>query len=354
MATPPLSRAESFHIRRVHCQISSRTSHRPHAARNGPRRCCVLWVQSRWQPSPCRAARWVASDRARLAIPTRRSGSRCSTAGISTAGRRRSPSTRSATTTPTPSASWTERSRRRYDGYGGNYDVQFGHLYYDRPYSYYLRLAGVSVRRRAVPRRAGLHDPQQRDHDPFAGPATMPRDQNFPISVEKQYLRRAGQRTAAHDRQHVLARHDGGLQREARHAPLHQLEVQDVTRATSGCSSRRSSSATPSSSTSSMATRSSPTRKPRYAAGVVTGHDPAQLKEGQLMSSGFIALQAEGHPVDFRNVRLLESRRVHGSEVRQLQALLRQVEPGCVPLARTSRGAARARTFSIVAFLSNP
>ena len=26
----------------------------------------------------------------------------------------------------------------RYDGYGGNYNNQFGHLYYDKPYSYYL------------------------------------------------------------------------------------------------------------------------------------------------------------------------------------------------------------------------
>src|SRR5438874_7464094 len=24
----------------------------------------------------------------------------------------------------------------RYDGYGGNYNAQFGHLYYDRPFSY--------------------------------------------------------------------------------------------------------------------------------------------------------------------------------------------------------------------------
>ena len=37
----------------------------------------------------------------------------------------------------------------------------------------------------------------------------------------------------------------------------------------------------------------------------VTGIDPAQLTEGKLLRSGFIALQAEGHPIDFRNVRLL-------------------------------------------------
>src|SRR4051794_13936864 len=26
----------------------------------------------------------------------------------------------------------------RYDGYGGNYNSQFGHLYYERPFSYYI------------------------------------------------------------------------------------------------------------------------------------------------------------------------------------------------------------------------
>jgi hypothetical protein len=45
---------------------------------------------------------------------------------------------------------------------------------------------------------------------------------------------------------------------------------------------------------------------PRQAGGVVTGFDPRQLVEGKLLSTGFIALQAEGHPVDFRNVRLLD------------------------------------------------
>jgi hypothetical protein len=45
--------------------------------------------------------------------------------------------------------------------------------------------------------------------------------------------------------------------------------------------------------------------KPVMAAGVVTGFDPAQLREGEPLARGFIALQAEGHPIDFRRVRLL-------------------------------------------------
>ena len=45
--------------------------------------------------------------------------------------------------------------------------------------------------------------------------------------------------------------------------------------------------------------------KPQHALGVVAGYDPAQLHDGKLVASGYVALQAEGHNVDFRNVRLL-------------------------------------------------
>lgn len=46
--------------------------------------------------------------------------------------------------------------------------------------------------------------------------------------------------------------------------------------------------------------------RPRLAAGVVTGFDPAQLQEGRPLTRGHLALQAEGQPVDFRDVRLLD------------------------------------------------
>ena len=46
--------------------------------------------------------------------------------------------------------------------------------------------------------------------------------------------------------------------------------------------------------------------KPQHARGVVAGFDPAQLHEGKLVGTGYVALQAEGHPVDFRRVRLLD------------------------------------------------
>ena len=76
----------------------------------------------------------------------------------------------------------------RYDGYGGNYNAQFGHLYYERPFSYYLVSMETRFSGELYPgapsytlRNSGLMIHSQ-------DPKTMPRDQNFPISVEVQTL----------------------------------------------------------------------------------------------------------------------------------------------------------------------
>jgi hypothetical protein len=43
---------------------------------------------------------------------------------------------------------------------------------------------------------------------------------------------------------------------------------------------------------------------PRIGGGNVNGHDPAQKLDGRPLSSGWIALQSEGHPIEFRRVDL--------------------------------------------------
>jgi hypothetical protein len=50
---------------------------------------------------------------------------------------------------------------------------------------------------------------------------------------------------------------------------------------------------------------------PRVGGGVVNGFDPAVKVDGTPLRSGYIALQGEGHPVEFRKVELrrLEPRR---------------------------------------------
>jgi hypothetical protein len=37
----------------------------------------------------------------------------------------------------------------------------------------------------------------------------------------------------------------------------------------------------------------------------VSNHDPAQKRDGEILTRGSISLQAESHPTDFRTVELL-------------------------------------------------
>ena len=39
--------------------------------------------------------------------------------------------------------------------------------------------------------------------------------------------------------------------------------------------------------------------------GVVSGHDPELQPERAPLARGYIALQSEGHPIEFRNIQLL-------------------------------------------------
>ena len=45
--------------------------------------------------------------------------------------------------------------------------------------------------------------------------------------------------------------------------------------------------------------------KPTLGGGVVSGHRPEMKPEGEPLTSGFIALQSESHPLQFRRVSLL-------------------------------------------------
>jgi hypothetical protein len=45
--------------------------------------------------------------------------------------------------------------------------------------------------------------------------------------------------------------------------------------------------------------------KPQIGGGNVSGHDSAVKKDGMLLSEGYISLQSESHPVEFRKVELL-------------------------------------------------
>jgi hypothetical protein len=46
--------------------------------------------------------------------------------------------------------------------------------------------------------------------------------------------------------------------------------------------------------------------KPTMGGGVVNGYDSTLWVPGKPLTSGYIALQSEGQPIDFRNIQLLD------------------------------------------------
>jgi hypothetical protein len=45
--------------------------------------------------------------------------------------------------------------------------------------------------------------------------------------------------------------------------------------------------------------------KPQIGGGTVSHFDPAEKQDGKRLTEGYIALQSESHPIDFRTVELL-------------------------------------------------
>lgn len=190
----------------------------------------------------------------------------------------------------------------RYDQYG-DFNDQFGHLYYKIPYSYYhlkLEYRFVGELQKGAPsytlRNSGVMFHSQ-------DPRTMPKEQDWPISVEFQMLGGLGDgkpRPTGNmcspgtnvvyngklDETHCInsksKTYDGDQWVKAE---IIVLGDSLITHIINGENVLQYS-------------------KPQIGGGVVNRFDPAIKVDGKLLKSGFIALQSEGQPVDFRNIQL--------------------------------------------------
>lgn len=192
--------------------------------------------------------------------------------------------------------------RVKYDQYD-DFNDQFGHLYYKTPFSYYhlkLEYRFMGELHRGAPsytlRNSGVMFHSQ-------DPRTMPKEQDWPISIEMQFLGGLGDgnpRTTGNmcsPGTHIV--YEGKL--DTRHcinstsktydgdqwvqAELIVLGDSLITHIINGDTVMRYS-------------------KPQIGGPVVNRYDPAVKQDGKLLSSGFIALQSEGQPVDFRRIYL--------------------------------------------------
>ncbi len=190
----------------------------------------------------------------------------------------------------------------RYDQYG-EFGDRFGHLYYKQPFSHYrlaveYRFAGSL--QRGAPGYAVMNSGVMLHAQ---DPKTILVDQNWPISIEFQFLAglpdgkpRAtgcvctpgthvvynGKLTEAHIIQSSADTYQPGewVRAEAivhgNESIVHLINGKKVLEY----------------------------GQPQIGGGVVAGYDPKMFQVGKMLGEGFIALQSEGQPVDFRKVEL--------------------------------------------------
>ena len=190
----------------------------------------------------------------------------------------------------------------RYDRYG-DFNDQFGHLYYDKPFSRFHLVVEY--------RFTGSLQPGAPDYTLLNSgvmfhsqdPLTMPKEQNWPISVEMQFLAGLGDgnprptgnmcspgtkifyKGQLYENHCLNSTSKTYEANEWVRAELIVLGDSLITHIINGDTVLQYS-------------------KPTMGGGVVQGYDSAIWQPEKPLTSGFIALQSEGQPIDFRKVEL--------------------------------------------------
>jgi hypothetical protein len=191
----------------------------------------------------------------------------------------------------------------RYDQYG-DFNDQFGHLYYKQPFSHFhlvVEYRFTGELQRGAPDYTLLNSGVMFHSQ---DPRSMPKEQNWPISVEMQFLAGLGDGKPRPTgnmcspgtdivyqgekyKGHCLNSSSATFSRdEWVRAELIVLGDSLITHMINGDTVLQYS-------------------KPTMGGGVVQGYDPAIWQEGKPLTSGYIALQSEGQPIDFRKVELI-------------------------------------------------
>jgi hypothetical protein len=200
-----------------------------------------------------------------------------------------------------------------YDGYA-EFDDRFGHLFFHQPFSHYrlrLEYRFIGKQQTGAPQWA-LRNSGVMLHS--QAPASMPREQDFPISIEFQFLGGLG---------------DGEPRPTGNLCTPGTDALQDGKLIQTHCLD----SASPTLDGDQLVKAEVLVRGERrlvhyingqpvleYGAtttggGAVSGYRPGLKPEGKALSSGYIALQSEGHPVQFRTIELLDLQRTACPEI---------------------------------------
>ncbi|HNP22420.1 MAG TPA: DUF1080 domain-containing protein [Panacibacter sp.] len=191
-----------------------------------------------------------------------------------------------------------------YDGYNDSFKQQYGHIFYKTPYSYYL----IAVEYRFVGK-------QIKDGEGWAyknsgimlhcqDPKTMLKDQDFPISIEDQLL--GGDATGDRPTCNVCTP-GTNIVMNGKLWTDHCTESSSKTYR--GEEWVRAEALVLGDSVIKHIVNGDTVLtyyKPQIGGGVVNNYDPRVKIDGQLLSSGFISLQSESHPIEFRKVEIMD------------------------------------------------
>jgi len=194
--------------------------------------------------------------------------------------------------------------RAAYDKYD-TFDRRFGHIYYNEPFSHYRLVIEYRFVGEMMPDAPDYVRINSGVMVHSQSPQSMPKDQNFPISVEAQFL---GETEGSTDVRHTMNVCTPGTEIfmngemvEAHCTPSTSETYRGEVWVTVEVEVLGSESVRHLIDGETVLQF----EKPQIGGGVVTGFDPAAKPDGTLLSEGHIALQAEGQPVDFRKAELL-------------------------------------------------
>lgn len=189
-----------------------------------------------------------------------------------------------------------------YDAYD-QFKDRFGHIFYREKFSHYIVAVEYRFVGEQAPGGAGWATRNSGIMVHSQSAASMGKDQDFPISIEVQFLGGLGKgpRTTAN-----LCTPGTNVEMNGKLFTAHcvnsssktydgdqwvRVEVtvlgdQQITHRIDGQTVLSY-------------------EKPQIGGGNVSGHDPAVKQDGMLLGEGFLSLQSESHPIEFRKVELL-------------------------------------------------
>ncbi len=191
----------------------------------------------------------------------------------------------------------------RYDGYE-DFDRQYGHIFYDESFSYYLYRVQYRFVGEQAPGGEGWAWRNSGVMLHGQNPETMTRDQDFPISIEGQLLGGDGEKPRTTSNLctpgtnvvmdgELFTPHCVSSNSKTYHGDqwvtadflvlgdsiIHHIIEGDTVLTY---------------------------LQPQMGGGNVSNHNPDVKKDGQLISTGYVSLQSESHPIDFKSVEIFD------------------------------------------------